>query len=327
MNSHPHHYHTKKNNEKTLISKKDIKLPTLHKNPFVKHQKFFKTIDMDIKKRKKENPFEWNVIVPMLDKLAPKKNVLWVIDDKNKFLPSVTMTPVRSNITYFIAILVWLPFIFYTYKHDNLSLKVTILILVLELVTFFVYSILSMLLFTPVLGQNGKIWLTKTLKGPEYIVIKNSKQINLGNATLLWDYDKLKQMAKEKDIEFASLIDFENATNNTDRRARVGESRMFRSRQLHIGLPYYIVTMLVTLGLICVRMGKKVFYTVLPLIIYICIVTIPPLLLWHWNFTTTSQIVHDRDIKNRVVINGTFMSIAVCMFVLLWEMGTEKILI
>ena len=322
MNSHPHQ-HTNKKNEKTLISKKDIALPTLHKNPFVKHQKFFKTIEEDVEKRKKENPFEWGVIVPMLDKFSKiKKNLLWVIDDKNKFLPSTRMLSLRSNITYVIAILVWSPIIFYTYKHDNLSLKITILILVLELIVFFTYSILSMELFTPVLGQEGKIWLTKTLKGPEFIVIKNSKQINLGNASLLWDYDKLKQMAKEKDIEFSSLIDFENSTNNTD-----PGSRMFRTRQLRLELPYYIVTMLVTLGLICVRMGKKVFYTVLPLIIYICIVTIPPLLLWHWNFTSTSQVVHDRDIKNRIVINGTFMSIAVCMFVLMWEMGTEKILI
>ena len=253
MNNHPHH-HKKNNNEKTLISKKEIALPVLHRNPFVKYQKFFKTIEDDIKKRKMQNPFEWNVIVPMLDTFFPKKNLLWVIDDKNKFLPSTRMLALRSNITYFIAILVWLPIIFYTYKYDTLSLKITIVILVLELFVFFIYSILSMQLFTPVLGQKGKIWLTKTLKGPEYIVIKNSKQINLGNAALLCDYDKLKQVAKEKDIEFTSLIDLKNATNNTD-----PGSRMFRTRQLRLKLPYYIVTMLVTLGLICARMGKTRF--------------------------------------------------------------------
>ena len=79
-------------------------------------------LEEDVEKRKKENPFEWSVIVPVLDKFSKiKKNLLWVIDDKNKFLPSTRMLSLRSNVTYVIAILVWLPIIFYTYKHDNSS--------------------------------------------------------------------------------------------------------------------------------------------------------------------------------------------------------------
>ena len=85
--------------------------------------------------------------------------------------------------------------------------------------------------------------------------------------------------------------------------------------------------MLVTLGLISVRMGQKVFYNVLPLIIYISFVTLPPLLLWHWNFSSIHQLTWDSVIKNKIIINSTFMSITVCLFVLFWETGTEKILI
>ena len=88
-----------------------------------------------------------------------------------------------------------------------------------------------------------------------------------------------------------------------------------------------MITMLVTLGLITVRLGTKVFYAVLPLIIYISFVTVPPLLIWHWDFSSIHQLTLDRDIKNKIIINGTFMSIAVCLFFLSLQTVTEKILI
>ena len=179
-----------------------------------------------------------------------------------------------------------------------------------------------MQIFTPVVGQDGKIMFSKTLTGPEFIILKSNKLFDLGNTTLLWDPDKLKKASKKNHFELTSLVDLINASNYVaPHMARI------RARNLRLTLPYYMITMLVTLGLICARMGKKVFYAVLPLIIYISFVTVPPLLVWHWNFSSVQQLTWDRDIKNKIVINGTFMSIAVCLFVLSWQTGTEKILI
>ena len=88
--------------------------------------------------------------------------------------------------------------IFYTYKRDNLSISITLVLLVLELIVFFLYGILHMQIFTPMVGQKGKIWATKTITGPEFVIIKNNNVLNLGDTALLWDPHKLKEVAKKK---------------------------------------------------------------------------------------------------------------------------------
>ena len=176
--------------------------------------------------------------------------------------------------------------------------------------------------FTPIVGQKGEIWVTKTMTGPEFVIIKNNDILNLGDTALLWDPNKLKEIAKKNKLELTSLVELINSSNSV-----TPHPTSVHSRILRLTLPYYITTMLVTLGLISVRMGQKVFYNVLPLIIYISFVTLPPLLLWHWNFSSIHQSTRDRVIKHKIIINSTFMSITVCLFVLFWETGTEKILI
>jgi len=319
MSNHNRH-HSTKDDGNAIISNKDIAFPTMHKNPFKTPQKFYKKYTTKYNRDSKGNPLIWKYVVPFIEKFLPKNEIWWVMGAKSTFKPLDTMITTRHGLTYFIAILVWLPIIFYTYKRDNLSLTVTLFVLGAQLFSYFIYNIIRLQLFTHVADQNGTMWLTKTVTGPEYTVLKNTKKFDLGNTTLLWDPTKMKQTLEKDNLDLTSLNDLINASNY----AKPDDPRV---RNLRLTLPYYMVTMLVTLGLICVRLGKRIFYAVLPLIIYITLVTIPPLLVWHWNFASAHQVAWDRDIKNKIVINGTFMSIALCLFVLSWETGTEKILI
>ncbi|MEE9572213.1 MAG: hypothetical protein V3W20_04125, partial [Candidatus Neomarinimicrobiota bacterium] len=283
-------HHSTKDDGNAIISNKDLAFPTMHKNPFETPQNFYKKYTTKYNRDSKGNPLIWKFVVPFIEKFLPKNEIWWVMGAKSTFKPLDTMITTRHGLTYFIAILVWLPIIFYTYKRDNLSLTVTLFVLGAQLFSYFIYNIIRLQLFTHVADQNGTMWLTKTVTGPEYTVLKNTKKFDLGNTTLLWDPTKMKQTLEKDNLDLTSLNDLINASNY----AKPDDPRV---RNLRLTLPYYMVTMLVTLGLICVRLGKRIFYAVLPLIIYITLVTIPPLLVWHWNFTSAHQVAWDRDIK------------------------------
>ena len=292
----------------------------MHKNPYKTPQAFYKKYTTKYNRDSKGNPLIWKYLVPFIEKFLPENEIWWVMGSKSSFKPLDTMITTRHGLTYVLAIILWLPIIFYTYKRDNLSLTVTLVVLGAQLFSYFIYNIMRLQLFTHIADQHGNMWITKTLTGPEYTVLKNTRKFNLGNTTLLWDPAKMKRLLEKDKLDVTSLNDLMNASNY----AKPDDPRV---RNLRLTLPYYMVTMLVTLGLICVRLGKRIFYAILPLIIYITLITIPPLLVWHWNFESAHQLTWDRDIKNKIVINGTFMSIALCLFVLSWETGTEKILI
>ena len=320
MNSHLHHSAKKGQHSasKMGITQEEIKLPRRHKDPFVKSESFFKKYDTHLLQK---TIIFISIYSSLPKKLLPPKQLWWIIDaeKKTKPDPQIELVGERGTILL-ISIVLWLPIIYYTYMRDKLSLNITIAVLMVQLITFYLYDIIRMQLFSFVVDQDGDMWLTKTDTGPEYSVIKHAKDINLGNMSLLWDPDKFEKFAKARDMKLTSLVELMDSSNYV-------QDKDPRERNMRLSIPYYMVTMLVTLGLICIRLGRRIFYAILPLIIYITLITIPMLLLWHWSFYNVQQVARDRDVKNKIVMNGMFMSIAICFFVLFWETGKEKILI
>jgi len=280
----------------------------------------------------KISTFLWSWIEkPFLSLVLPKKNIWWAMSENNEYFPSVTQAPFgNQNIiqAYIIHLIIWVS-IFYMYYNnpicDNATQKPVVIGFVFGIICFILIDILNNNNTDLLVDKEQMRWniTTSINQSDDMTVIKKENDSNniFGNRDkthgVIFKSEKFSSFAVKKNLYLLPLKDWYTnywrknikITSETD---EIRQANVAKAHKSLSSAAYYLISNIVTLGIVTARANLKYFRFITPLILSISIITICGMYNWVWSYHD-SQEYNDLNFKRKILIESISLSITCCL--------------
>ena len=258
---------------------------------------------------------------PFVNLFSPKNDVWWSIGENNKHFPPPDLYPL-SRTEEFIHILIhiglWVPIYYSFYAENPISLIITFLF---GLITLILYDFFKEQNFTFTIAgvSTDEKGLTKNI----YTITKSGLQQDgtsvIGKNDIynmddkegfLYKGDVFKKIATNNKIPIQSLAQYyeKNCGNNDD----VTNLSILTSIDPDIiNTGFYIVSAVITIGIIDARITKKSITNTLPLLIYIASLTLIGVYFYRVDFSA-KEVSLNKIRRDKLVIESISISLLFC---------------
>jgi hypothetical protein len=299
--------------------------------PDPRHSKLWPLYDDEVQDGKITDLLWSWIEKPFLSLVLPKKNVWWAMSENNEYFPSVTQSPHgNQNIiqAYIIHLIIWVP-IFYMYYNnpicDNATQKPIVIGFVFGIFCFILIDILNSNNTDLLVDKEQMRWniTTSEKQVDDMTVIKKGNDANniFGNMDkthgLIFKPEKFSSFAVKKNLHLLPLKDWYTnywrkhvkITSETD---EIRQSNAAKAQKSIGSSAYYLISNIVTLGIVTARANLKYFRFITPLILLISIITICGMYNWVWSYHD-SQEYNDLNFKRKILIESISLSITCCL--------------
>jgi len=271
---------------------------------------------------------------PFLSLVLPKKNVWWVMGENNQYFPDVTNAPFgNQNIlrSYIIHILIWIPIFYIYYNHPicpQKTQKPVIAGFLFGIICFLFLDILnnnntdllvdkSQMEWTISHSENQTDDITVMEKNSEWDGIFGSKDTTHG---LLFKPEKFPEFAIKNNINLLPLKDWYSdywkksvGSSGPENEERI--SRVSTANNAIRSSGYYLISNIVTIGIVTAKANLKYFRFITPLILLISCITICGIYDWVWTYHA-SESYNQLNFKRKILIEAISISITCCLLVI-----------
>ena len=290
----------------------------------------------DTVKDDKVSTFLWSWIErPFLSLLLPKKNVWWVMSENNEYFPAITDAPFgNQNIvrSYLIHIMIWLP-IFYIYYNHSICGKATqkpiIIGFFFGLLSFLLVDILNNNNTDLLVDRNNMEWnISSSANQSDDITVikKTDRQFDniLGNMDkthgLMYKPKEFSQFAMKQNLHLLPLKDWytnhwRKSIGDVGKTDEAKHKALARAYTSISSAGYYLISNIVTIGIVTARANLKYFRFITPLILLISIITICGIYNWIWSYHAEQSYIN-LNYKRKILIEAISISITCCLLVI-----------
>ena len=247
------------------------------------------------------------------------KNVVWVFSENSKKYPRLTTSFLKKEQRYgfyLFYICIWLVVSYFLRESIDDSIKFTGFIV--GLILIYLFDLLNNQLYTVLITQNGKYYLTKSVN--DYHILKKDSlnQLNLkpGQCILLKKevFEKLK---REKQINVIPLYKFYNPKKT---KYIQGNLWKFFDSPIDSGNDYnqldnasynYVAILLTILGVVR-SINRSLFKKILPWSVLAILFSICSQILFRWN-VTYKQVINEFIYKQKLFLVSISFGISILL--------------
>jgi len=304
------------------------------KNPAGSGNKLWPIFD-DEAKDQKFSTLLWSWIEkPFLSPVLPKNDVWWVMGENNEYFPEVTEAPFgNQNImrSYLIHLIIWIP-IFYIYYNHPICGKAT----KKPIIMGFLFGLFFFLLIDILNNNNTDLLVDK--KNMRWNITHSENQIDnmtvIKNGTtsnnifgdkdkthgIIFKPKKFSSFAIKENMNLLQLKDWytnhwKKSVGSEDRADEIRQKELARAYNSISSAGYYLISNIVTIGIVTARANLKYFRFITPLILLISIITICGIYNWVWTYHA-SDSYNDLNTKRKILIESIAISVTCCLLVI-----------
>ena len=304
---------------------------------------------------------------PSLSYLLPKKDVWWTMSEKNEYFPEISEAPFGDNFIfyyYFAHCIIWIP-VFLIYFNNPICKHTKVPVLIGFFFGLILMSLIDILNNnnTDILVDRNKMrWtlshsekqiddITVIKTNPALSSLLSPQQQKIQG--LVFKPEKFEETAANKNLKLIPLKDWysndalkfnagmvpteddlvpevsaKDAQKDTaDVYDDVRQRILMGSYQTLSSSAYYIISSIVTIGIVTARAHLKYFGFITPLILLISFITICGIYSWTWSYHA-SQSYDNLNLKRKILVESISLSITCCLLALncINDSKTNKIL-
>jgi len=269
---------------------------------------------------------------PFLSLVLPKKNVWWVMGEKNEYFPSITEAPFGSQnimLPYLIHLIIWAP-IFYIYFNHPICGAATRK----PIIFGFLFGLLCFILIDVLNNNNTDLLVDKARmewnishsekQADNMTVIKAGQKQIFGKRGkthgLIYKPEKFSRFAVEQNLQLLPLKDWytnywKESAGSSSKADEVKQAELAKAHDSISSAGYYLISNIVTVGIVTARANLKYFRFITPLVLLISIIAICGIYNWVWTYHA-SQSYNILNTKRKILIESIAISITCCLLVI-----------
>lgn len=271
--------------------------------------------------------FVWdNIEKPIVDSFTPEKNVWWAIGENNKYFPQLdifSLSRIEQLVHIIIHIFIWVSIFYLFYNKYPIS---CIIFSVLGLLTQLIYDFFKESNFyfsltnisTNSDGTNKSIFTIthsdKQMSGTS-VLGKNSIYTFNDSEGYVLKPDVIKNTSNNNKIPMESLSSWykETCNNNNDGVSNLDAFSSADPKTMEAS--FYVISAIITIGIIQARITGKSIKSDLSLIIGISGLTLICIYMWRFDFTA-EEVQANRHRRDKLLIESITISLFYCSIIL-----------
>ena len=303
---------TKKPRVRLLVPTSPLGPPSVLKNPYFDTQWSAPMADL---------LWKW-VEKPLNYFLLPPKDIWWTMSKDNIYFPlAASQGPFgdRDILTfYMLHIIIWIPIFWYYFNNSICPTHFAVLFgFFFGLIMFMTIDILNNNNTDLLVDKFRRKWnySSSESQNDDLTIIKDRHDSKKDKSiSYLYEPKKFKEMAIKKNLNLLPLKDWYTNRGDADFKGKTLRE-LGQSHQSISNAGYYIISSVVTVGIVTAKASLRHFKLITPLILLISLIIICGLYGWEWGYNS-AQNYNKLNREKKIIVESISISLTLVLIVL-----------